>query len=321
MANAEHLALLMKGVREWNLYRENHPSFFPDFSEAALRGAHLDGADLAGANLAGADLAGANLHAAGLIAANLRGTDFRGAELVAVNLSRASVGGATISEAKVGWTTFGDLDLSAVEGLDTLKHLGPSIIGVDTILKSGERIPEEFLRGCGVDPLIQKMLVGDGHSKSDAFTLWVSKGHNPLQRCFISYATEDLAFVNRLQKVLNERKVDYWYAPEHGEWGGDLQLQIDREISSRDRILLICSEVSLTKDWVQYEIERGIEQEKKRKTQVIFPIMIDGAFLDWRSPHATRLRKVLAADFRKATKGQAFDQRLPRLLKALGYAS
>jgi hypothetical protein len=163
------------------------------------------------------------------------------------------------------------------------------------------------------------MLVGDARSKTDGFSEWISRRRNPLQRCFISYATEDKAFGDRLQKALNERGVDYWYAPEHGRWGEELHRQIDLEISLRDRMLLVCSEVSLTRDWVKYEIEGAIAQEEKRGSRVIFPIMIDDALLEWDHPHATRIRGVLAADFRQATEGKAFEEQLPKLLKALGY--
>jgi hypothetical protein len=40
--------------------------------------------------------------------------------------------------------------------------------------------------------------------------------------------------------------------------------------------------------------------------------------LTWKDPIATRIRKVLAADFIGATEGDAFKEKLPRLLKALG---
>jgi hypothetical protein len=163
------------------------------------------------------------------------------------------------------------------------------------------------------------MLVGDTQSKTDGFSKWISLRHNPLQRCFISYATEDRSFVDRLRKALNERGVDYWYAPEHGRWGEELHRQIDLEISLRDRMLLVCSEVSLKKDWVAYEIERALAQEKQRGSRVIFPIMIDDALLTWNHPRATRIREVLAADFREATEEEAFEEQLPKLLRALGY--
>ena len=350
MANAEQLALLKKSVGDWNKSRDKDPKGVPDLREADLIQADLAGSDLSGADLVEAKLGGAILREADLRRANLREADFFGADLgrtklsgarlwgsdfrqanltranltraglLGANLTRACLDGAKMSEANVGGTIFGDVDLDVVEGLGTVHHNGPSVIGLDTILKSGGKIPDEFLRGCGVDPLIQKILMGDGEAKTDAFYAWISRQHNPLQRCFISYATEDKSFVDRLQRALNERGVDYWYAPEHGRWGEELHRQIDLEISLRDRMLLVCSEDSLKKDWVAYEIERAIIQEEKRGSRVIFPIMIDSALLAWNHPRATRIRDVLAADFRKATKGKLFEEQLARLLEALGYS-
>jgi len=40
--------------------------------------------------------------------------------------------------------------LSAVKGLETVTHRGPSTIGPDTIYRSQGKIPEAFLRGAGV---------------------------------------------------------------------------------------------------------------------------------------------------------------------------
>jgi Pentapeptide repeats (8 copies) len=178
MANAQQVALLKKSAGDWNKRRDKDPKVIPDFSGAELRGTDLHGAILGGANLRWTFLIGANL-----LGANLDGTRLAGA--------------------MVGYTIFGDVDLGVAKELGTVHHTAPSTIGVDTILKSGGKIPDEFLiRGCGVDPLIQKMLVGDGQAKTDAFYAWISRRHNPVQRCFISYATEDKAFVDRLQKAL-----------------------------------------------------------------------------------------------------------------------
>jgi hypothetical protein len=60
---------------------------------------------------------------------------------------------------------FADNDLSTVKGLDEVHHLEPSTVGIDTLYKSRGRIPEAFLRGCGVpDEFIAHIpaLVGAG---------------------------------------------------------------------------------------------------------------------------------------------------------------
>jgi len=42
------------------------------------------------------------------------------------------------------------VDLSQVHGLESVYQRGPSTVGVDTLFRSNGKIPEVFLRGCGV---------------------------------------------------------------------------------------------------------------------------------------------------------------------------
>ena len=51
MANPDHVALLKKGVSDWNAWREENQETIPDLEEANLRGARLHGANLSVANL------------------------------------------------------------------------------------------------------------------------------------------------------------------------------------------------------------------------------------------------------------------------------
>src|SRR5689334_7554653 len=113
MANREHVELL-KQVDKWNEWRQGSQDT-PNLSGANLGGANLRGAKLGGANLIQVDLRGANL-----------------------------------TEAELSSTSFGDIDLRSVKGLESVRHQGPSHIGIDTIYRSAGEIPEIFLRGAGV---------------------------------------------------------------------------------------------------------------------------------------------------------------------------
>ncbi|NQZ62497.1 pentapeptide repeat-containing protein [Crocosphaera sp.] len=77
MANRQHLALLIKGVKFWNKWRLQNPKISPDLSEAHLTKANLTRANLSGANLTRADLSGANLTRANLEQAILDNVTFR----------------------------------------------------------------------------------------------------------------------------------------------------------------------------------------------------------------------------------------------------
>jgi uncharacterized protein YjbI with pentapeptide repeats len=130
------------------------------FSRADLSGADLSEADFYGADLYGADLSGAALGKANLIEANLCGANLSGAnlsqtKLIGAVLSRADfsgtdLSGADLSAAIVENSTFGDIDLRETRGLETVKHLGPSTIGIDTIYRSRGKISKVFLQKAGL---------------------------------------------------------------------------------------------------------------------------------------------------------------------------
>jgi pentapeptide repeat protein len=56
MANPEHLEILKRGIKEWNIWRADHLDVKPDLSEANLSEANLSGANLSGAILSRAAL-------------------------------------------------------------------------------------------------------------------------------------------------------------------------------------------------------------------------------------------------------------------------
>src|SRR5262252_95903 len=122
---------------------------------ADLRDANLSEAKLDGANLSGAFFWRANLRYASLFRANLRsadlaGTDLKDAILIETDLTGCIIRGANLTDATIDAVTFGKLGLSEVEGLDSCSHWGPSTLGLETVVQSKGKIPEVFLRGCGV---------------------------------------------------------------------------------------------------------------------------------------------------------------------------
>src|SRR5271166_3048566 len=237
MANPEHLAILKQGVEEWNKWRDEYPDVRPDLTGANLSGTELIGADLhkallpranlscanlGGANLQTAVLSGADLSRAELSRANLSWADLSRANLsrahlTGANLSRTHLGGANLGTAVLSGADFSmasfietvlaNVDLRVATGLETAKHYGPSTIGIDTIYKSKGKIPEVFLRGCGVpDNFIEYM-----HSLAgQAFEFY---------SCFISYSTKDQDFADRLYADLQAKGVRCWFAP-HDIQGG-----------------------------------------------------------------------------------------------------
>jgi uncharacterized protein YjbI with pentapeptide repeats len=321
MANEEHLKILEQGVEVWNWWRITEREIQPDLS-----GAHLDAMDLGGVDLHNTDLSGTKLNKANLSKATLRGANLRrsrlnGADLYEANLSkailreadllearidRANLNGADFFEVALGRTSFGDVDLSEVSGLDKIYHNGPSYIDIQTLLRSKYAIPEIFLRGIGVP---------------DTFiTYFASLSGEAIQyySCFISYSTKDEAFAQPLYADLQDNGVRCWFAPEDMKIGDEIRPRIDQSIRLHDKLLVVLSEHSIGSDWVEDEVETAIEEERKRKRTVLFPIRLDEAVMETREAWAAKIRRTRhIGDFSHWNDHDSYQEAFERLLRDL----
>lgn len=306
------------------------------FRNSNLAGANLSGADLTGtdlrwailtsaalfrtdftaAKLAQAQLGNAFLVMADLTMAGLEGANLTGARQSNANLSRAKLGGVILREAVVEATIFADLDLSHALGLETVRHNGPSSIGIDTIYRSGGLISAEFLRGAGVSDAIirySRSLIGE---------------HKKARSCFISYSTKDQQFADQLYSDLQRNGVRCWFAPHDMQGGRKLHKQIDEAIQSHDRLLLILSANSMNSEWVGTEIREARQRELRESRQVLFPISL-APFSDlasWRSfdadigkDTAKEIREYYIPDFSEWQNPESYRNALSRLIRDLNF--
>ena len=212
---------------------------FADLSSADLAEANLAGAELREANLAMADLSGARLTDARLTGAQLELANLAGADLRRASLIRTKLPATIMTGAVLEMSVFGDCDLSQALGLEFVKHLGPSFIGVDTLARSGGRIPERFLRLAGVTE-----------------SLIAVQGQIPLQRLRVP-ALSRILLVGSVQDgeftaALEGRPAGGGGWPA-GAWRWMMRPFSGKTSGSRcwgrfiyyDRLLLICSEASL----------------------------------------------------------------------------
>ncbi len=318
-----------------------------DLKDARLEGARLQDSNLTGSRLQNANLRGANLRGSDLSNTNLRGSNFQQANLRNVNLYRADLRGARLDSsdlqdarlqstqlqsvyfpsAKFAETILVNVDLSVARGLGEVTHLGPSEISASTLYLSRGRIPGRFLRGCGLmdweikacalyDPKLTHEMITDTLYQLDNLR---SGGPIHFFSCFLSYSHKDNRFAHGLHDQLQARGVRCWL-DEHDLKPGDRILEVVGEaIRLHDRILLCCSEASLTSWWVREEIEKALERERREDRDIIIPLNLDGYLLDgWESEQASTIRSRLAADFTGWGYDSAkFDEQLEKVVRAL----
>jgi uncharacterized protein YjbI with pentapeptide repeats len=326
MANPEHLQILKQGVEVWNTWIDESSNIEPDLRDSNLRGANLSGANLSGvdfdgANLSVADLSGTDfiftsLGGTDLSFANLSNADLSFATLITANLRGATLVGANFTNAILASTIFADNDLSRVKSLETVKHYAPSTIGIDTLYKSAGKIPEVFLRGCGLpDDFITFIPSHFGIQQAIQF-----------YSCFISYSHKDEEFARRLFSRMREANLRVWYAPEEMKGGQKLHEQIFSAIQVHDKLLLVLSENSLKSEWVATEIRRARKVEREENRRKLFPIrLVDfQAIANWEQFDAdsgkdlgVELREYFIPDFSNWKDHDSFEKAFNRLLRDL----
>jgi hypothetical protein len=291
-----------------------------DLNGADLIGADLNGSDLFYADLIGAELYEVNLSGVNLGGANLRGANLSGAILVSANLSRANLSGSLLEDADFHrvlllGTLFADVDLSTAKGLETVDHYGPSTIGIDTLYKSRGKIPEVFLRGCGVpEEFIRNM------------PYFITGKAIQFYSCFISYSTKDQEFAMRLHADLLSKGVRCWFAPEDIKGGRKLHEQIPEAIRLHDKLLLVLSENSMQSEWVKTEIYHARQDEIKDNCRKLFPIGLAafGKIKEWQAfdadtgkDMAREIREYFIPDFSNWKDQDAYKEAFERLMRDL----
>jgi len=136
--------------------------------------------------------------------------------------------------------------------------------------------------------------------------------------CFISYASKDQAFAERLYADLQNKGVRCWFAPEDLKIGDRLRPRIDETIRLYDKLLLVLSKTSVASQWVEQEVETALARERQQGTTILFPIRIDNMVMTLETGWPALIRNTRnIGDFRRWKTHSVYQQAFARLLRDL----
>jgi uncharacterized protein YjbI with pentapeptide repeats len=345
MAADEHLKTLLSGCDAWNAWRQRSPQTVPDLTGIALEGnqlgrlrlsfadlslstlkkvnlrgadcwqTSLNVADLSGSDLGRAffghallhqaNLSGTKLYATRFFRCDLSGADFSHARMFQTEFFDSDLDGADFSYAWVKQSIFSNVDLSGVKGLDTVKFIGPSTLGVDSVYKSKGHLPISFLRGCGVPEDFVRLIP----------TL---RFGNSLQlSCFLCHHNLDRVFCEHLSEDLRANGVRCWFFQNEFAAGREV-FEAKTASQEYERLLVICSKNSLADPVVCAEIDRALSLQDQLQRPVLYCVTRDDFLADtWTHPRKTDVLNAVVSDFRHWERPDSYARGLGKLMGAL----
>ncbi len=280
------------------------------FVQAKLQDAKFDWASLFDATFYDADLTKASLRGVDLCKADLRRTNLSEALLVNTDFSGADVTEANFTAAWCGATVFANLDLSTVKGLDTIRHISPSTIGVDTLFRSKDHLPIDFLHGCGVSGEMMKNLNLIPLIKYDD--------------CYLIFSHRDAGFAYPLCEILQNEGIRCWLDEHDTVMRYEVRNAINDAIRQTEKILLCCSTASLGNEWIEPLIseilawEAEYQQKNKTNHPVFYLLDLDGYLYDgYQGSSAEILRKRLVIQCHQWEYDAEFHQSVQWILELL----
>lgn len=98
-------------------------------------------------------------------------------------------------------------------------------------------------------------------------------------KVFISYHSSDKAFVERLVRDLQNNNIEVWYDESEIQIGENIKDKVSSAIKDCAYYMIIISENYKRSKFVEFELLKMLEQEKKENITKILPVNIDNSEL------------------------------------------
>lgn len=125
-----------------------------------------------------------------------------------------------------------------------------------------------------------------------------------MSRVFLSHASIDKPFVEKLARDLIKMGVQVWYDKWEIRAGDSILWKIEEGIEESDYLVIVISKEAWESDWVRKEIEAAFQKQVEMKAKFILPIF----YRDCKIP--LLLSGIKYADFRKN-----YDEGLKELMR------
>lgn len=126
------------------------------------------------------------------------------------------------------------------------------------------------------------------------------------RKLFLSHATADRSFVNKLARFLKEQAIPFWYSKRHLVGAQQWHDEIGNALKTCDWFLIVLSPAAMRSVWVKRELMYALNEDRYKER--IVPLLLkpcDIQALSWTLPNLQRV------DFSKGT----FDQHCRNLVK------
>ncbi len=278
---------------------------YADLSYADLEGADLSGADLTATNFSWATLTGANLRGATLTATSLMMANLTGADLRGARITKADFESSILHRAVAGGSLFANCDLRSVIGLESMLHGAPSSITLDTLARSGGRIPRLFLQGAGVaEPLI---------TAQDILT----KQPRTFPTLLLIGSLSDSELSERLCRNLSQAHIPAWALyPDDENALNTGESSLDHTVYY-DRLALLCTDAGLENPLTSRFFSELVRSAKQGGQASLIALGAGEAFYQRQDRLANGLRESLTIDMRGWEDAGTLESAVAHLVREL----